>query len=183
MITGKRVRLRAVERGDIPCFVEWLNDPEVIEGLMFHLPLSTADEERWFEGLASYPAEEKPLAIEVQREDSWQLVGNSGFHNVSFNNRSAEIGLFIGEKSIWDQGYGTETIHLLLRHGFATLNLTRIYLRVYEHNARAIRCYEKAGFIREGCLREAVYRHGRYQDEYIMSVLRSEWENKRSQEE
>ena len=29
MIEGKRVRLRAIERSDLPTFVRWLNDPEV----------------------------------------------------------------------------------------------------------------------------------------------------------
>jgi RimJ/RimL family protein N-acetyltransferase len=64
---------------------------------------------------------------------------------------------------------------LLRRHGFETLNLNRIYLRVYADNPRARRSYEKAGFVEEGCLRESVFRHGKYGDLFIMSVLRSEW--------
>ena len=40
MIIGKRVRLRGIERNDIPRFVEWLNDPEVIRGLSLVVPLS-----------------------------------------------------------------------------------------------------------------------------------------------
>ena len=63
----------------------------------------------------------------------------------------------------------------MLQHGFETLNLHRIYLRVYSTNPRARRSYEKAGFVLEGTLREAVYRHGKYADIHVMSVLRSEW--------
>ena len=40
MIYGDRLRLRAVERSDLERFVEWLNDPEVRDGLLLHLPLS-----------------------------------------------------------------------------------------------------------------------------------------------
>ena len=175
MIYGEHVRLRAIERSDLPCFQEWLNDPEVTEGLSTFLPLSMADEEQWFEKVSRLEPEEKPLAIDLSDNSGWRLIGNSGFFNMEWTNRSAEFGLFIGDKSIWNQGYGTETVRLLLKHGFGSLNLHRIYLRVYSTNPRARRSYEKVGFVLEGTLREAVYRHGRYADVHIMSVLRSEW--------
>ncbi len=180
MIYGERIRLRGNEREDIPSFVEWLNDPEAIEYLALSLPFSNADEIRWFEKLADRPAEEMPLAIEIKKGKGWILIGNSGFHNIDWKNRSAEVGIFIGDKSCWNKGYGTETMRLLLRHGFGTLNLNRITLRVYEPNKRAIRVYEKAGFILEGRLRQARYKNGQYQDELIMSVLRPEWDKNKT---
>ncbi len=175
MIYGKHVRLRSVERSDLRCFQEWLNDPEVSDGLSTYLPLSMADEEQWFERMSRVEPEEKPLAIDLKEDSGWRLIGDIGFFNLEWANRSAEFGLFIGDKSVWNKGYGTEVVRLLLKHGFETLNLHRIYLRVYSTNPRARRSYEKVGFVLEGTLREAVYRHGRYADIYVMSVLRSEW--------
>ena len=64
---------------------------------------------------------------------------------------------------------------LLLRHGFRTLNLNRVYLRVHADNKRAIRTYEKVGFVHEGKLRQAVYKNGKYKDVLLMSVLHDEW--------
>jgi RimJ/RimL family protein N-acetyltransferase len=81
----------------------------------------------------------------------------------------------LGEKNEWNKGYGTETMVLLLRHCFDTLNFNRAFLQVYADNLRAKRSYEKAGFVEEGRLREAVYKHGKYDDVIVMSVLRSEW--------
>jgi diamine N-acetyltransferase len=183
MIYGNRIRLRGVEREDLPLFVQWLNDPEVIEGLIFMHPMSTADETHWFEGLADRPPAERPLVIEIQFEGSWRMIGNCGFHNISTINRSAEVGIFIGDKSLWNSGYGTETMQILQKYGFESLNLNRIALVVYDDNPRAIRAYEKAGFVLEGRLRQAKYKHGKYGDEFIMSVLRSEWDaNMASQE-
>ncbi len=176
MICGDRVRLRGVERSDLPKFQEWLNDPEVIENLGMYLPLSMVDEEKWFGGVSALQPEEKPLAIEIYEDGAWRLVGDSGLFNLEWANRCAEFGIFIGDKSVWNKGYGTEVTRLLLRHGFETLNLHRIYLRVYSTNPRGRRAYEKAGFVLEGTMREAVYRHGRYADIHIMSVLRSEWD-------
>jgi len=48
------------------------------------------------------------------------------------------------------------------RYGFEELNLNRIWLRVYDTNPRARKAYEKAGFVYEGTLRQAEYKHGRY---------------------
>ena len=176
MICGDRVRLRAVERSDLPQFQQWLNDPEVIANLSTYLPLSMTDEEQWFQGVSRSQPDEKPLAIEVKQGRGWRLIGNCGFFNLEWANRSTEFGIFIGDKSVWDKGYGTEAVRLLVRHGFETLNLHRIYLRVYSTNPRGKRAYEKAGFVLEGTMREAVYRRGSYADVNIMSVLRSDWD-------
>lgn len=176
MIYSGRIRLRAPERSDIPRFVTWLNDPEVRAGLLVSLPLSTADEEGWFEAMLKRPLEEHPMTIEVRQGDDWLPVGNCGFHNIDWRCRAAEVGIFIGEKSLWNRGYGTEVMRLLLKHGFHTLNLNRIALDVYETNLRAIRSYENAGFVHEGRRRQAMFKDGRYVDILQMSVLRSEWQ-------
>jgi RimJ/RimL family protein N-acetyltransferase len=180
MIFGERIRLRADERSDIPFFQNWLNDPEVLAGLGHYLPFSLVAEEQWFESMIKQPREEQPLAIEALPasgvpDDAWQLIGNCGLFGFEWKNRLAELGIFIGEKAYWNHGYGAEAMRLLLRHGFDTLNLNRIWLRVFCTNQRAIRCYEKVGFVHEGCYRQAEFRNGEYIDVLIMSVLRSEW--------
>jgi diamine N-acetyltransferase len=175
LIYGENIRLRAPERSDIPQFVAWLNDPEVIAGLLIALPMSQAEEEEWFENMIKRPAVEHPLTIEVREGDAWMMIGNCGFHNIDWRCHSAEVGIFIGDKHYWNRGYGTEAMCLLLQHGFNTLNLNRIALEVYRANPRAIRSYEKAGFIHEGCKRQGIYKDGQYIDILLMSVLRSEW--------
>jgi diamine N-acetyltransferase len=175
VIYGKRIHLRANERTDIPKFVEWLNDPQVRRFLLTFLPLSQAAEEQWFENMLKRPVEEQPLAIEIRDGDGWRLVGNCSFMDINQIARSAEVGLFIGDKSCWNQGYGTEVMQLLLKHGFQTLNLNRIFLRVFAENLGGIRAYQKAGFVQEAVLRQSAFREGKYCDELIMSVLHSDW--------
>ncbi|WKZ36726.1 MAG: GNAT family protein [Anaerolineales bacterium] len=178
---GGRVRLRAVEREDINKFHEWVNDPEVTRGLALYLPMSMTDEEGWFNALGRRDQKEKPLAIEVRRGRKWKLIGNCGVFDLDPVNRSAELGILIGDKSEWNKGYGSETMTLLLRHCFETLNLNRAFLRVYTDNVRAVRSYEKAGFVLEGRLREAVFKFGKYEDVLIMSVLRPEWTSRKKE--
>ena len=176
MIFGERIRLRAVEEDDLPRFVDWLNDPEVIRGIVVYLPLSMAEEKRWYEGMLQRPPEERPLMIEIQHEGGWLPIGDIGFHAIDWRARAAEIGIVIGDKRFWNQGYGSEAMRLMLRHAFHTLNLNRVSLQVYADNPRAIRAYEKVGFVHEGRLRQARYYDGEYFDVLLMSVLRSEWQ-------
>ena len=183
MITGERIRFRAVERDDLPTFVKWVNDPEVRQGILFHHPYSLAEEENWFEGMIKRPVDEHILGIEVRDtplrgdEENWKLIGSLAFTNIDWRNRSSEVGIMIGEKAYWNQGYGTEAVRLLVKHGFNTLNLKRIYLHVFENNPRAIRAYEKAGFLHEGKLRQSEFKDGKYIDTLVMSILKEEFVN------
>lgn len=181
MIVGDRIRFRAIEQADLPEFVRWLNDPEVKQGLLMIHPLSLAEEEEWFKSILQRPPEQRPLAIEIQPDpgkDQWVFVGNCGLINIEWENRSAEVGIHIGEKKYWNQGFGTRAMQLMCRHVFDDLNLHRLWLRVFQTNQRAVRTYEKAGFTLEGNLREAQYIEGKYVDVLIMSILRSEWRAK-----
>ncbi len=175
MIYGDRIRLRHAEKEDLPTFVKWLKDPEVREGISMYLPMSMAEEEGWFEKMLERPPVERSLCIEVKRGSDWTLVGNCGYFNIEDRIRAAELGILIGEKSEWSKGYGSETMALLLRFGFDTLNLNRIWLRVYENNPRAVRAYEKAGFVHEGRYRQGQFAGGKYYDVLLMSALRDEW--------
>ncbi len=182
MIYGKHIRLRAPERSDIPLFVSWLNDADVIENLPRYLPMSTGEEEQWFERMLQAPADEHPMVIEIKDGENWRPIGNVAFHEINQRSRNAEVGIFIGEKSEWNKGYGTEAMRLMLEIGFNTLNLHRIFLRTLATNLRGIRAYEKAGYIHEGCMRQAEYKNGQYIDMLFMSVLRPEWLEKQKAE-
>ena len=175
MILGKKVRLRPIERDDLPRFVEWFGDPDVRRHLAIYLPFSLAAEERWFENLQGRLERQEDVVLAIETADGVP-IGNLGLHAINWKDRSAELGIAIGEKAYWNQGYGTDAIRTLLGLAFRELNLHRVLLRVDADNARAIRCYEKAGFQQEGTSREAVFSEGSYRDQYVMSILESEFE-------
>lgn len=175
MIISSNIRLRAPERKDIPQWVVWLNDPEVTAGMLLVYPIGIEDETNWFDMMMKKPAEEHPLVIEVKQGEIWAMVGNCGIHKIDWRTRSAELGIFIGDKRYWNLGIGTDTMRLLVRYGFETLNLNRMVLQVFANNPGAIHAYEKAGFNLEGTQRQAEYKKGEYIDVLMMSILRSEW--------
>jgi RimJ/RimL family protein N-acetyltransferase len=176
MLTGKKVRLRALEKEDVHKCVNWLNDPDVIKYLYMNSPLSKALEEKWIDDqLVLPPSSGQVLAIEALDGDQWVHIGNTGLDKVEPVNQQAEFGIFIGDKNYWNKGYGREVTLLILKHGFEDLNLNRIYLYVFEENLRAIAAYKAVGFIQEGVLRNSVYKNGRFNNMLVMSVLHSEW--------
>jgi RimJ/RimL family protein N-acetyltransferase len=102
-------------------------------------------------------------------------IGSCGLDMASEANRTAELGIMIGEKDCWGLGYGTDAIVTLCGLGFRQLNLHRVGLCVFPFNPRGQRCYEKCGFQVEGRQREAVFKHGQYHDIVLMGILREEF--------
>ncbi len=176
MLFGKKVRLRAIERQDIPTFVRWFNDPEVRQYLQAYEPMSTAQEERWFEDHLA-KKDNFNFGIEALVGEAWVHVGNLGLDQVDWKNRCAVFGIVMGEKAYWGQGYGTDATRTALRFAFRELNLHRVELDVYDYNPRAMRCYEKAGFRRDGTRRQAHFHDGQYYDVHVMSILQDEFQD------
>ncbi|MGB9756957.1 MAG: GNAT family N-acetyltransferase [Candidatus Bipolaricaulaceae bacterium] len=174
MLYGNNLRLRAIEREDIPRFLRWLNDPEVRRFLLMHEPLSRAREERWFEEQLSRQSD-LILAIEVLVGDEWVHIGNVGLHRLDLKNRTAVLGIVIGEKGFWGKGYGREAIRVLLRYAFFEIGLHRVELETFAFNERALRCYEAVGFKRVGVRREAFFREGAFHDVILMDLLAEEF--------
>lgn len=172
MIYGEKTRLRRIERKDIPTFVRWFNDPEVRDFLTMYRPISTAEEEKWFEG---HLEDQSSELFAVETADGVH-IGNIGLHDINWQYRQVALGIVIGEKEYWGKGYGSDAIRTLLRFAFQEMNLRRVFLRVREDNARGIRAYEKCGFQQEGRMREAIYSNGRYYDELWMGILRHEFD-------
>ena len=76
---------------------------------------------------------------------------------------------------MWDRGFGSESCGLLLKYAFKKINLNSVQLGVNANNQRAIKAYEKVGFVKEGNRREFLYCNGEYCDMMVFSVLRSEY--------
>jgi RimJ/RimL family protein N-acetyltransferase len=169
---GPRLYFRPLEREDAPRLAAYVNDPDVRRTLSMYRPQSVAQEQGFIEALGQ---DEHRVVVGIARHEEPELIGITGLHGLDFRSRRAELGLFIGERSLWGQGYGTEATRMMLDYGFGTLNLNRVWLQVYGHHAAAARAYEKAGFRREGVQREQHFADGRYVDGVLMGILRSEW--------
>ncbi len=181
VIRGRRTLLRQPERSDIPRFVDWFNDYATSRFLSLRAPMGLAVEERWFESMLDRQGESGWLFV-ICRLDDGRPIGNLGLFGIDHTNGSAAIGITIGEVEQQGAGFGTDALEALLDFGFGRLRFERMSLEVYPTNARAIRSYEKAGFVREGVARHGVYRDGQFVDVVDMAILRDEWAARRASE-
>ncbi len=174
IIRGERVWLRASERTDLPMFVDWLNDSETSTFLSTRAPFSLAAEEKWFERMLEHQGHDAYHFVICRLEDD-QPIGVIGLFDVDTTDGNAGLGITIGEKSQWSQGFGSDALNALVDFGFGNLRMERIWLDVYDFNKRAQRSYEKCGFVLEGIRRHAAFRRGAYIDIHLMSILHDEW--------
>ena len=100
-----------------------------------------------------------------------RCIGTVGFVLLHARGKWATFSIEIFDPSLWSRGFGTEATRLVLRHAFEELNLHRVELQVKAYNQRAIRAYEKCGFVREGVLRETSMVDGEWVDAVAMSIL------------
>jgi RimJ/RimL family protein N-acetyltransferase len=168
------VSLRPGERADIPLFVRWLSDARTTEYLAVRSPIGLAMEERWFEDMLEHHGRDRWFFVICRLEDD-RPVGSIDLHAIDLTSGGAGLGILIGDPADTSKGYGSDAIRALLDFGFGELRLERIWLDVYDDNARGRHVYERIGFTLEGTFRRGLFRHGRHVDVHRMAVLRDEW--------
>jgi RimJ/RimL family protein N-acetyltransferase len=171
-LIGDKIYLRPLEQDDSPHFVQWLNDPEIQRLTLRARPLTQDDEADYINQMRRSHTD---IAFVIAAHANDTPVGGTALHQIDWRNRHAALGITIGDQLNWGKGYGTDATRLMVRYAFATLNLNRVWLQVLEYNERAIRCYEKVGFKKEGLLRQEHFREGRYWDTHLMAMLRQDW--------
>lgn len=169
ILCGKKVYLQPVSDEDFLKMLEWGNDPE-LRYLMGQWKEDMEDVD-WYKRLKDGKTSQM-FAIYTSDDG---LIGDIELINITWRNHQAELIIRIGDKRYWGQGYGTDAIILILQYAFMELKLQEVYLRVHNYNRRAIRCYEKCGFKKEGVLRFKNYRGRKGYSIILMNVLRHEF--------
>jgi RimJ/RimL family protein N-acetyltransferase len=103
------------------------------------------------------------------------LIGQIRLDRVDLRDKRASLAVGIEDQARLGIGLGTEAIGLVLGYAFGVLGLHRVSARVVAYNERAIRAYEKCGFVREGREREAAFVDGAWHDDIMMGVLDREY--------
>jgi len=168
---GEKVYLSPISMDDINIFMSWVNDPEIAHTTSFYTSvISLIQEKEMIEELAK-----NGNTFSIVTNENDKLIGNCGFHRTNEINRTAEVGIVIGEKDHLGKGYGTDALRLLLKFGFENRNYNNISLHVYSFNERAIASYEKVGLKKQGIYREALIRGNNKYDILYMDILASEY--------
>lgn len=173
LLEGRRVYLRPPETEDVPLLYRSFYHPEVRRLTGTTQMLSVEGMENWLEKVVK---DESRLFLLIVDQEKDEVMGDIELLDMHQVHRSAWIRIALHREEYFGKGYGTEAMHLMLNHGFHSLNLHRIELEVYDYNHRAIRTYERLGFRREGVRREGLFHNHAYHDVILMGLLAHEYE-------
>jgi RimJ/RimL family protein N-acetyltransferase len=171
-IIGKKCYLSPLNPDDADKYTNWLNDPEVSVHLSVFSQMLSLPNEREFLDKTTKEGNYIFGIIDIAND---QLIGNCGLVALELIDKTAEYGIFIGDKSYWGKGYGEEATNLMLDYAFNVLNLNNIMLRVFDYNKRGIKCYEKCGFKTIGRRRESKIIAGKKIDVIYMDIIADEF--------
>lgn len=167
-IQGRRVVLREKTLQDAQNDYRWRADPELArldDATPLRMTFSAFLE--MYEDELQYPTPGRHRYA-VESADG-RHIGNCMYYDLDLLRSETELGIMIGEREYWDQGYGAEAIEAVLGHLFQKVRLQRVYLHTLEWNIRAQKCFLKCGFVPTG----KVYRNGSVL--IAMEILREAW--------
>jgi len=162
------IYLRLMTYEDTEKIVEWRNSDSVRKRFIYQGLFTKESHENWIKTMVETGKVVQMIICEIGTD---KPVGSVYVRDIDKTHHKAEYGIFIGEKDARGKGYGTAAAKLMVRYCFEELALHRLFLRVYAENERAIRSYEKAGFVKEALLRDDVYIDGEYKDIVLMGIL------------
>lgn len=171
IINGRQVRLRPITPADTDDIIRWRNDPDVQQFFIYRQTFTREIHENW---LKNKVCTGQVIQYIIEDMESRRSVGSVYFRDVDPVNESAEYGIFIGEASARNRGFGSETAKLFTDFGLDVLGMHRISLRLLGGNAAAQRSYEKAGFRTEGVFTDMVRLDGKFTDVVFMARLARE---------
>lgn len=171
-LVGEHVYLCGLEEPDVIAIHAWKNDLALVEQLLARpMPVTMAEVEAW---LRTNQADKNQVLLGIHLNEGNALVGVARLMFIDWLGRSCELGIWIGADGQRGKGLGGDSLRLVLKYAFSSLNLRRVHLRVAESNAAARACYRSAGFVEEGLLREHAWAGGRYENVVLMGLLQNE---------
>lgn len=177
LIRGSKVRLVPADESMLERFLDWISDTDnrhLIGGTAY--PISRGSEAEFLRVRQAISWKDGAFfAIEAMDSDTPVLIGSVELRQFHAEARLCDVGIMVGDPAYRGGGYGTEAMRLACRFAFDEMGVERVGLSTLEFNARAIRSYEKVGFVQEGRRRRGAYVGGRYYDVILMGLLREEF--------
>lgn len=168
-IVGEKIYLRRMTIEDTDRVIAWRNAPHVMEQFIYRTPLTRETHLEWIRTKVD-SGKVQQFIICIREND--RGIGSFYLRDINRKEGTAELGIFIGEQDALGKGYGTEAVKLGVLYGFQSLNLKKIMLRVFSDNEKAVRDYEKNGFVRMKDRVETVMQDGHERQVVFMQKMR-----------
>lgn len=163
------VYIRPMTYDDIDDVIRWRNSDGVRKYFIYQGEFTREGQINWIKNHVETGEVAQMIICETNGD---RPVGSVYIRDIDGLHKKGEYGIFIGQEDALGRGIGTKAAKLMIKYGFEVLDLHRIYLRVLEGNERAIKSYEKVGFVKEGFLRDDVCIGGKFVSVNWMAIVR-----------
>lgn len=171
MFEDNVINFRPFEKDDIEVYRKWINDPEIMALLDRNLPVSKFEHEKWYADLMQN-RNAVVFAIDANKSlNKHEYIGNVWLWDINWRHHKAEVRIVIGNCEYHSKGLGTSALKMISDYAFTELNLNRIYAYVLRNNSRAMKSFEKAGFLMEGIMEKDRFINGQFRDVMFMAKL------------
>jgi RimJ/RimL family protein N-acetyltransferase len=168
---GERVGLGPIQKDLLPTLQRWWNDPKVMLPLTGYVyPSTLKDQEEWYEKYA-LRGDGSTIHFLIYQLDGLLPIGVTALSQINYRNQTAWASQYIGEPSVWGQGYGTEARRLLLGYAFGPCGLNNVTVAIHADNHGSLAVARKLGFREIGRQRQGVRRNGEYIDIVLLDIL------------
>lgn len=174
VLTTSRLVLRPILRDDLDAVYALHADPRAMRYWSFPAWTDRAQADTWFDERRTLGLTREHLPWGIERRDVDGLIGSVTLFQIDRVQRRGEIG-YIVNADHWRRGYAIEALRAVLAHAFDVVELARIEADVDPRNDASCRLVEKAGFHREGLLRERWRVNGEVCDSAIYGLLAREF--------
>jgi RimJ/RimL family protein N-acetyltransferase len=171
MINGTRIKLREKKTSDARDDYSWQTDPELAR-LDATIPLAMSYSRYLLDYSLELRVSPSRHRLAIDTLDG-RHIGNCSYYDVDADRKEAQLGIMIGDRDYWNQGYGADAVNTLVDHIFLETKLDRIYLKTLSWNRRAQHCFEKCGFRKYDQLSRGGYHF------ILMEIFRRDWKQHR----
>jgi len=171
-IIGDRIYLKLLSPDDVnEKYLNWMRDPQVLQYLECRWRAYSLEELRRYIQSVNDGLNNFMLGIYLKNEDEY--IGNIKVGGINHVHRHGDVGLILGEKSVWGKGYGREAVELVTKYAFEEINLNKVIAGIYESNIGSIKAFEKAGYRKVGVLKQHRFCKGIYVDEVLLEKCKN----------
>jgi len=145
ILDSERIKLISVREEDIFKIMKWRNDERIRK---WFLSNGGIDEEKQIIWFKRYKEREDDIMFVIKVKENGKIIGSVALYSIDFKEKNCEFGrMTIGEWQYLRKGFAKEAIKIICKYAFEKLEMKHIYLEVLSINDRAIKLYEKIGFV------------------------------------
>jgi ribosomal-protein-alanine N-acetyltransferase len=173
LLEGNSVNLRVMEREDVDFLAEHLNDISCMGE--YWSDFEQRSKSDWVKVFGFDNPQLSPMDFKlfiIQKKDGTRI--GEIHHFLDLPHRLMELACWL-VPSESKKGYATEATQLIVDYLFLSKELARIQAIVDVRHIASQRVLEKAGFKREGTMRDESFDRGEWRDFYLYSIIRREW--------